>query len=167
MTKERDTGSPERALLQAIGLLRADVAADAVGKSIAYLRRCSDPDEDGHHLRMSEAMALDRALIAAGHEPVMLTTYQAALRWTRPEPGDCVNAKNLRVIEAAGRVAKAIREGTCPNGDGGHHLTARECDAILDAAEECDRELTALIVKVKAEKARALAGRPHLAVAAE
>ncbi|MCG8595650.1 MAG: hypothetical protein MI785_14980 [Kiloniellales bacterium] len=63
MTKLREPGSFEAAVLRIIGDMTAEVAAAAVGKSTRLVRLWSDPDDDTLP-NLRQAFALDTAYLA-------------------------------------------------------------------------------------------------------
>ena len=62
MAKNRELSSIEHGLAEAIKNLKTEVLEEATGKSISFLRKCSDPDLD-QQLDHNDAIKIDKACI--------------------------------------------------------------------------------------------------------
>jgi len=66
VTKERDPGTMEDALLRVLGKLGMEAACAATRRQDHYLRAVSDPDKPTQNLTVPDMLALDEAYIAVG-----------------------------------------------------------------------------------------------------
>ena len=141
MTKRRDAGSFEHAIMQCIVALGDDEAAEATGRSAAHIRACSDPDQD-RVLSLPDAFALDAAMARSGYDPPLLAAWSNAL------PGETAGAGPdrpplLRLGELADRFGQLGKTLTTAFADG--TLSPREIAAVRDRATALRDEAAALI----------------------
>ena len=75
MAKNRELSSIEHGLAEAIKNLKTEVLEEATGKSISFLRKCSDPDLD-QQLDHNDAIKIDKACIKKGLNPYLLRSHE-------------------------------------------------------------------------------------------
>ena len=124
MTKRRDVGSFEHAIMQCIVALGDDEAAEATGRSAAHIRACSDPDQD-RVLSLPDAFALDAAMARSGYDPPLLAAWSNALpevagtfeagRETQHTPVQRLAALSEQFGALAAVFAESLEDGSlCP-----------------------------------------------------
>lgn len=143
MTKRRDPLSLEDGVLLAHAFLGDTGVESITGKSARLVRMWSDPDDDAHRIPLIQAVRLDRAMVARGEAPPIITVYKAELHraagWAAI-PGDPL-ARLADAMTELGDVAAAVRQARCPKSDGGQQITAEEARTVLRELGELRRKL--------------------------
>ena len=131
MTKSVAEGSFEHAIREALRSLGEDGAVDALEchagqrKSPSLLRKCADPDDQRHHIQLRDALALDRACLAANHGTPLLRAYELKLQQDQVTPPKAAEEDLLRlsleINVAAGELSAQCIQAlqTQPVGSGG------------------------------------------------
>lgn len=146
MTKRRRPLSIEDGVTVALAILGDEQAEAATRKSARLVRSWSDPDDDAHHIPVYQALRLDRACVATGEAPPILTAYRAELRRAAVAETKASDPM-LRLAEAMGEmgdVAEELRRSRSHDGPGGHAIVPEEARAILSHVAELRAALDAL-----------------------
>ena len=75
MAKIRNLASIENGILEVIKILSEDEIEEAIGKSVSYLRKCSDPDQP-QQLDHNDSVKLDLACIKKKKAPPLLNSHE-------------------------------------------------------------------------------------------
>ena len=152
MTKEREPGSMEDALLRVLGKLGMECACAATGRHDHYLRAVSDPDKPTQHLTVPDMLALDKAYIAAGGPGAPL--WETAGRMLKARLG-----AEFSDAAAIGRVGQELAK------EGGEAIAAMfgmaQPDADLKALKEGLRDLEELADRTSASIAAVRSAIAH------
>ena len=161
MTKSVQLGSFEHGLRECFHHLGVSRAAEAVEdfnghrKSESLLRKYADPDNDRHQVPMRDALAMDRACIADGHQPPMLTAYRSLLeRATNRGAGeDPANGEichlTLAMDAAAGLVSEAVLQSEiCDGSDCHKNYHTEQIYASLRELEDLVTSLRKAVVAI-------------------
>ena len=115
MTKLRAPESIEDAVFQAVALLGEPLIEAAAGVSASLVRKWSDPDDQAHRIGLHQALAIDEALVRAGHAPVFGALFDRTARGElQGEDGNPVAAALRMTVEATSimdRVDQAMADG--------------------------------------------------------
>jgi len=151
MTKLRSPDSIEAGVLRALDLLGEDAASAVTGKSARLIRAWSDPDDDVHQIRASDAIKLDAACVLAGHAAPLQQAYAAALRLALAARGGAPahDAQDPRsrlaaVVAELGDVGRALQHAVAPTSPGGVRLTRAEMLAVRKQVDEVRAEVDRL-----------------------
>ena len=140
--------------VNAAALAHNDNCAAAIGKSPALFRKAMDPDSDST-LSLPQAEAVDRMLVAAGHEPVFAPVLTVRVgRPAAPAMIPVIMVRLSAVFEDAGNLSGEVRAAVCPTSPGGRGLSRTECVAISGRAAELRDELDALMQDMEARLER-------------
>lgn len=140
MTKLRHPGSIKYAVAHCIGVL-GNAVESLTGKSERLVRMYSDPDEEGRHIPMKDALALDAAMREAGHGQPIFEAYAALLDDVPSgRAGGCPMRAFLDVAEKVGPLAATVSSAVA---DG--RIDAAERRAIIGAAHDLIGEARALL----------------------
>ena len=75
MAKIRKTASIEKGIEEVVKILSEEEIQQAIGKSVSYLRKCSDPDQP-QQIDHNDSFKLDKACIEKGKAPPLLTAHE-------------------------------------------------------------------------------------------
>ena len=130
MAKNRELSSIEHGLAEAIKNLKAEIIEQATGKSISFIRKCSDPDLD---------QQLNPYLLRS-HEFIILKE----LKKTKIE-NKSMNELLVQFTISLGKLLDRIKSAKNPKGDKGEAITSAEKKEIFDAFHEFENK----ILKIK------------------
>jgi hypothetical protein len=132
MTKLRLPESIEDAVFQAVALLGEDPVAHASDVSASLVRKWSDPDDKAHRIGLHQALAIDEALVKAGHSPVFGALFETLV------PAEAAPVEPVEPVRIAMRITADAS------------LLMTSVDAAM-----ADKKLTpAEVVKLRAETGR-------------
>jgi len=75
MAKIRKTASIEKGIEEVIKILNEEEIQEAIGKSVSYLRKCSDPDQP-QEIDHNDSFKLDKACIKKHKAPPLFTAHE-------------------------------------------------------------------------------------------
>lgn len=145
MTKPRSVTTVEGAIARAIGLLTVEGVADAVGKSPRLVHAWSDPDDDTHRPSIFQAMQIDAALVAEGHDAAILTVYAHRVGGRRAHAALPPEERLMVAMKEVGDVAEALRLAARPGSPGGREIAPIERMNIEMQTAEAIEALQALL----------------------
>ena len=147
MAKNRELSSIEHGLAEAIKNLKAEVIEQATGKSISFIRKCSDPDLD-QQLDHNDAIKIDKACVERGLSPYLLRSHEfiilKELKKTKLE-NKSMNELLVQFTISLGKLLDRIKSAKNPKGDKGEAITSAEKKEIFDAFHEFENK----ILKIK------------------
>lgn len=147
MAKNRELSSIEHGLAEAIKNLKAEIIEQATGKSISFIRKCSDPDLD-QQLDHNDAIKIDKACIENGLNPYLLRSHEfiilKELKKTKIE-NKTMNELLVQFTISLGKLLDKIKSAKNPKGDKGEAITSAEKKEIFDAFHEFENK----ILKIK------------------
>jgi Phage regulatory protein CII (CP76) len=131
----------ERAIEETLGLKR----------SASLIRKCADPDDDGHHLQSRYAVALDVGCHRAGQPPPLLDAHRYLIErhvGAAPDNGQAgegrVQHAVLMLQAALGELSQTVGLAVHEDGPGGTRLTNREKHEIHEAIAAIDHKAEAI-----------------------
>ena len=152
MAKNRELSSIEHGLAEAIKNLKAEIIEQATGKSISFIRKCSDPDLD-QQLDHNDAIKIDKACIENGLNPYLLRSHEfiilKELKKTKIE-NKSMNELLVQFTISLGRLWDSIKTARNPRGEKGGAISSAEKKEIYDAFHELENKI--LKVKSSIEK---------------
>ena len=147
MAKNRELSSIEHGLAEAIKNLKTEVIEQATGKSISFIRKCSDPDLD-QQLDHNDAIKIDKACIENGLSPYLLRSHEfiilKELKKTKIE-NKSMNELLVQFTISLGKLLDRIKSAKNPKGDKGEAITSAEKKEIFDAFHEFENK----VLKIK------------------
>ncbi|WP_417834723.1 hypothetical protein [Thalassospira xiamenensis] len=140
MTKQRQPLTEHDAAYEAVLALDESQIKAAINKSVSWLRRAGDPDDDQVNIQYRDAVALDAAMVLAGHDPKFFDAYRNMLE-SRVVLNAGHEVGNLleRIsdsVSGLGRLSDEIRAALDPKGPGGSKVIPHECDLVSRAISE-------------------------------
>lgn len=143
MAKNRELSSIEHGLAEAIKNLKAEVIEQATGKSISFIRKCSDPDLD-QQLDHNNSIKIDKACIENGFNPYLLRSHEfiilKELKKTKLE-NKSMNELLVQFTISLGKLLDRIKSAKNPKGDKGEVITSAEKKEIFDAFHEFENKI--------------------------
>ena len=121
-------------------------------RSASLIRKCADPDDDGHHLQSRYAVALDVACRRAGELPPLLDAHSYLIErhsGEAPSGGNQANESRVQhavlMLQAAlGELSQTVGDALHDESPGGGRLTNREKHEIHDAMEAIDHKVESI-----------------------
>ncbi len=161
MTKLVAIRSIEHAARRALAILGDDgverAIEDVLGlkRSASLIRKCADPDDDGHHLQSRYAVALDVACRRAGQLPPLIDAHRYLIdRHSGPAPtdepaGDQASDGRMQhavlMLQAAlGALSRTVGEALHEDSPGGTRLTNLEKHEIHEAIAAIDHKVESI-----------------------
>ena len=152
MAKNRELSSIEHGLAEAIKNLKTEVLEEATGKSISFLRKCSDPDLD-QQLDNNDAIKIDKACIKKGLNPYLLRSHEYIILKELKKANFEDQSMNELLVQftiSLGKLLDSIKNAKHPDGDKGNKISAAEKKEIYEAFHEFENKI--LKVKTSVEK---------------
>lgn len=157
MTKLVALRSIEHGARRAIAILGDEGVEGAIEghlglrRSASLIRKCADPDDDGHHLQCRYAVALDVACRRLGELPPLLDAHRYLIDRHANAPGADGPADERGVLHAVlalqaalGALSQTVDQAMHEEGPGGAQLTNLEKHEIHEALEAVSRKTEAI-----------------------
>ena len=98
MAKIRKSASIERGIEEVVKILSEEEIQQAIGKSVSYLRKCSDPDQP-QQIDHNDSFKLDKACIEKSKAPPLLTAheYMISQEFEKLDPNKTKNINDMLV----------------------------------------------------------------------
>ena len=159
MTRSRDPSTFAGAVARIAGVLTAEVAGDAVGRSASHVYKWGDADQDDLP-NLDQAVELDAAYVDAGcGAPPILQVYARTLARRAGAPVRVVadpQSEMLDVTAGLGQLAALVRAALDPAGEAGARVGPAELAQARAAGEalkdEIDDVLRALVARANQEE---------------
>jgi len=147
MSKIRKLSSVENGLAEAIKKLKAEVIEKATGKSISFIRKCSDPDLK-QQLDHKDAVNIDIACLENELPPYLLRAHEyiilKELKKVKHNNYE-INELLVKFTILHGELMNAINNAKKPEGDRGTNISVAEKKEIFDAFHALENK----ILKIK------------------
>ena len=147
MAKIRKTASIERGIEEVVKILSEEEIQQAIGKSVSYLRKCSDPDQP-QQIDHNDSFKLDKACIENGLAPYLLNSHNYIImkELSKANFGNqSINELLVQFTISMGKLADTIKTAKSSKGEKGEAISAAEKKEIYEALHELEDK----IVKVK------------------
>ena len=154
--KIRKIASIQKGLEDVLKVLNEDEIKNAIGKTKDYIIKCSDPDPADKIIRNIDhyqSIALDKACLAKGISPPMLTAHQYMIDEEKSkyqsDLGD-LNRLLVRFTILDGDLKKLIDKAQDPKGPGKEKITALEKKKIFASIKAIEDKI--LKIKLSIDK---------------
>ena len=152
MVKNRELSTIEHGLAEAIKNLKAEIIEEATGKSVSYIRKCSDPDLE-QQLDHRDAIKIDKACVERGLSPYLLRSHEYIIlkELKKANLGNQdMNELLIQFTISLGQLIDTIKTAKQPGGEKGSTISAAEKKDIYDAFHQLENKI--LKVKNSVEK---------------
>ena len=151
MAKIRKTASIERGIEEVVKILNEEEIQQAIGKSVSYLRKCSDPDLP-QQIDHNDSFKLDKACIKKGKSPPLFTAYEYMIS-QESNKLDEDKSKNIddmlvKFTILHGKLTELVKKSQDPESDQGSKITPLEKKDIFDAITALENKVFKLKITV-------------------
>ena len=147
MAKIRKTASIEKGIEDVVKVLSEEEIQQAIGKSVSYLRKCSDPDQP-QQIDHNDSFKLDKACIEKGKAPPLLTAheYMISQEFEKLDPDKTKNINDMLVKFTIlhGKLAEVITNAHDPESDKGLEISPLEKKEINEAITALENKILKL-----------------------
>jgi len=147
MAKIRKTASIERGIEEVVKILTEEEIQLAIGKSVSFLRKCSDPDQP-QQIDHNDSFKLDKACILKGKAPPLLSAHEFMIskEFEKLDPDKTKNIKDMLVKFTIlhGKLNEVITKAYDPKGDRGQNISQLEKKEIDAAITDLDNKILKL-----------------------
>ena len=147
MVKIRKAASLENGLADVIKILSEDEIEAAIGKSVSFLRKCSDPDQP-QQIDHNDSFKLDAACIAKNKDPPMLSAHRFMISQifdNKKHQENDVDDMLVKFTILHGRLNEVINNAHDEQGDDGKEISELEKKEIFEALKKLEDK----ILKIK------------------
>ena len=154
MAKIRKTASIEKGIEEVVKILSEEEIQQAIGKSVSYLRKCSDPDQP-QQIDHNDSFKLDKACIEKAKAPPLLTAheYMISQEFEKLDPDKTKNINDMLVKFTIlhGKLAEVITKAHDPESDKGLEISPLEKKEINEAITALENKILKLkkVVDIK------------------
>ena len=147
MAKIRKTASIEKGIEEVVKILSEEEIQQAIGKSVSYLRKCSDPDQP-QQIDHNDSFKLDKACIEKVKAPPLLTAheYMISQEFEKLDPDKTKNINDMLVKFTIlhGKLAEVITKARDPESDKGLEISPLEKKDINEAITALENKILKL-----------------------
>ena len=147
MVKIRKAASLENGLADVIKILSEDEIEATIGKSVSFLRKCSDPDQP-QQIDHKDSFKLDAACIAKNKAPPMLGAHRFMISQifdNKKHQENDVDDMLVKFTILHGRLNEVINNAHDEQGDDGKEISELEKKEIFEALKKLEDK----ILKIK------------------
>ena len=147
MVKIRKAASLENGLADVIKILSEDEIEATIGKSVSFLRKCSDPDQP-QQIDHKYSFKLDEACIAKNKAPPMLSAHRFMISQifdNKKHQENDVDDMLVKFTILHGRLNEVINNAHDEQGDDGKDISELEKKEIFEALKKLEDK----ILKIK------------------
>ena len=147
MVKIRKAASLENGLADVIKILSEDEIEATIGKSVSFLRKCSDPDQP-QQIDHKDPFKLDAACIAKNKAPPMLSAHRFMISQifdNKKHQENDVDDMLVKFTILHGRLNEVINNAHDEQGDDGKDISELEKKEIFEALKKLEDK----ILKIK------------------
>ena len=147
MVKIRKAASLENGLADVIKILSEDEIEATIGKSVSFLRKCSDPDQP-QQIDHKDSFKLDAACIAKNKAPPMLSAHRFMISQifdNKKHQENDVDDMLVKFTILHGRLNEVINNAHDEEGDDGKDIIELEKKEIFEAFKKLEDK----ILKIK------------------
>ena len=147
MAKIRKTASIEKGIEEVVKILSEEEIQQAIGKSVSYLRKCSDPDQP-QQIDHNDSFKLDKACIKKDKAPPLLTAheYMISQEFEKLDPDKTKNINDMLVKFTIlhGKLTEVITNAHDPESDRGLEISPLEKKEINVAITALENKILKL-----------------------
>ena len=147
MVKIRKAASLENGSADVIKILSEDEIEATIGKSVSFLRKCSDPDQP-QQIDHKDSFKLDAACIAKNKAPPMLSAHRFMISQifdNKKHQENDVDDMLVKFTILHGRLNEVINNAHDEQGDDGKDISELEKKEIFEALKKLEDK----ILKIK------------------
>ena len=151
MAKIRKLASIENGITEVIKILTEDEIEEAIGKSVSYLRKCSDPDQP-NQIDHNESLKLDLACIKKNKSPPLLNCHEHKI--AQDLESNKINENNdlddvlIRFTILHGKLIEAIELAQDPGSDQGEKISELEKKDIFESIKKIEDKIMKLKISI-------------------
>ena len=151
MAKIRKLASIENGITEVIKILTEDEIEEAIGKSVSYLRKCSDPDQP-NQIDHNESLKLDLACVKKNKSPPLLNCHEHKI--AQDLEGNKINENNdlddvlIRFTILHGKLIEAIELAQDPSSDQGEKISELEKKDIFESIKKIEDKIMKLKISI-------------------
>mgnify|MGYP001467272018 CR=1 FL=1 len=136
MAKIRKIDSIENGLSEVIKILSEDEVEEAIGKSVSFLRKCSDPDQP-QQIDHNDSLKLDLACIKKKKAPPLLNSHQYMISRNSDlsdiKSHDDMDSILVKFTVLHGKLVETIIAAQDPESDKGEEISSIEKKEIFES----------------------------------
>ena len=155
MAKVRKTASIEKGIEEVVKILNEEEIQAAIGKSVSFLRKCSDPDQP-QQIDHNDSFKLDKACVLKGKAPPLLSSHEfmISLEFEKLDPDKTKNINDMLVKFTIlhGKLNEVITQAHDPESDKGHEISPLEKKEINEAITALENKILRLKKAVDIKK---------------
>jgi hypothetical protein len=151
MAKIRNLASIENGLTEVIKILSENEIDEAIGKSVSYLRKCSDPDQP-QQIYHNDSLKLDIACIKKNKSPPLLNSHEykivQLLEGVKIAENDDLDSVLIKFTILHGKLIEAIELAQDPDSDQGTKISKVEKKEIFDSIKNIEDKIMKLKISI-------------------
>ena len=151
MAKIRKIDSIENGLSEVIKILSEDEVEEAIGKSVSFLRKCSDPDQP-QQIDHNDSIKLDLACIKKKKAPPLLNSHEYIMSSNVAEldvqNDDDLDAVLVKFTILHGKLVEVIKKAQEPSSDKGEEISVIEKKEIFEAIKSIEDKIMKLKISI-------------------
>ena len=155
MVKIRKIASNENGIAEVVKILNEDEIEKTIGKSVSYLRKCSDPDLP-QQIDHNDSFKLDKACIEKKKAPPLLTAHEYMLdqEFVKFDDNNSkdINGMLVRFTILHGKLTELVNNAQNPKGDKGSEISVLEKKEIFDAIKALENKVLKLKMTIDKKK---------------
>ena len=136
MAKIRKIDSIENGLSEVIKILSEDEVEEAIGKSVSFLRKCSDPDQP-QQIDHNDSLKLDLACIKKKKAPPLLNSHEYMISRNSDlsdiKSHDDMDSILVKFTVIHGKLVETIIAAQDPESDKGEEISSIEKKEIFES----------------------------------
>ena len=151
MAKIRKISSIENGLAEVIKILSEDEIEEAIGKSVSFLRKCSDPDQP-QQIDHNDSIKLDLACIKKKKAPPLLNSHEYIMSTladgAKINSDDDLDSVLVKFTILHGKLVEVIKKAQDPNSDKGEEISAVEKKEIIESIKSIEDKIMKLKISI-------------------
>lgn len=151
MAKIRKISSIENGIAEIIKILSEDEIEEAIGKSVSFLRKCSDPDQP-QQLDHNDSVKLDLACIKKKKAPPLLNSHEYIISTSvdseKMNSQDDLDNVLVKFTILHGKLVEVIKKAQDPNSDKGEEISPLEKKEIFESIKSIEDKIMKLKISI-------------------
>jgi len=151
MAKIRKIASIENGINEVVKILSEDEIENAIGKSVSYLRKCSDPDQP-QQIDHNDSLKLDKACIKKKKAPPLLTAHEYMIDQEfinfEDDGSKDINAMLVKFTILHGKLTELVNNAQNPKGEKGSEISVLEKKEIFEAITDLENKVFKLKITI-------------------
>ncbi|MDC1134624.1 hypothetical protein OAS68_00170 [Candidatus Pelagibacter sp.] len=151
MAKIRKISSIENGLAEVIKILSEEEIEEAIGKSVSFLRKCSDPDQP-QQIDHNDSIKLDLACIKKKKAPPLLNSHEYIMSTlvdnNKINSDDDLDSVLVKFTILHGKLVEVIKKAQDPNSDKGEEISAVEKKEIFESIKSIEDKIMKLKISI-------------------